>query len=102
MCECSPWKIASRPAASTRGATSRIEMVVSFVIRLAPMRTAALLAARRDPPVRPSPLCPPARRYLDRLARDERALIGGQEQHRVGDLLGVEPGDAHRVHGLVA
>ena len=46
MWECSPWKIESRPAASTIGATSRIEIVVSFVIRLAPMRMVELLDGR--------------------------------------------------------
>src|SRR3954453_12469602 len=107
MWECSPWKMQSSPAASTRGATSRIEIVVSLVIRLAPMRTGALLVARRAEGASPrsfvaSPLRTPARGHLDRLARDERAAVRRQEQDSVGDLLRIEPRHPHRVHRLVA
>src|SRR5262245_37517374 len=107
MCECSPWKMASSPAASTLGATSRIEIVVSLVIRLAPMRTAGLLAARRAQgtwtrsTAIASALGAPARGHLDRFARNERAAIRGQEQDGVRDLLRIEPSDVHRVHRLV-
>src|SRR4051812_36953328 len=106
MWECSPWKIESSPAASTRGATSRTEIVVSLVIRLAPMRTAGLLARRHGGGGRAaamgSPLGAASRRHLDRLARDEPAPVRNEEEDGVGDLLRVEPRHPHRRHRLVA